>query len=68
MPLAEKAISKDRLQFYESISKDEIDSIISNKDAKTLQTCNPVSEKSWNLINDFLLPARPDRRPGAASD
>ena len=60
MPLSDRALSKDRLQFYESISNSEIESIISNKDVKTLQTNNPVSETSWNLINDFLLPARPD--------
>ena len=60
MPLADKALSKDRLGFHESISKSEIKSIISNKDVKTLQTSSPVNKRSWNLINNFLLPARPD--------
>lgn len=60
MPLADRTISKDRLGFNKSISKNEIKSIISNKDVKTLQTSSPVSEKSWDLINNYLIPARPD--------
>lgn len=60
MPLADKAISKDRLGFNKSISISEIKSIISSKNVKTLQTSSPVSEKSWDLINNYLIPARPD--------
>lgn len=60
MPLADNAVSKDRLMFHESISKREIKSIISNKEVKTLQTSSPANLKSWKLINDHLLSARPD--------
>ncbi len=51
---------EERIQFDDSISKSEIQLIISDNDTDVLQTCFPLTEKSWNLINEVLLPARPD--------
>jgi len=60
MPLAHKYLDKYHIEFYESISENEIKSIIGNKDARVLLTNSPVNELSWKLINDLLLSARPD--------
>lgn len=53
-------ISPERIQFHKKISKKEIDRIVENKNIQVLQTWTPVSNKSWQLINDILLVNRPD--------
>jgi len=60
MPLADKPVSRNSVEFKDSISKIDINSLISNKDIKVLQTCNPVDSKSWALVNEILIAERPD--------
>lgn len=60
MPLAKKRFSKDIIQFTKSISKSDIKSIISDKNVRVLQTSEPADANSWNLINEQLLPNRPE--------
>jgi len=60
MPLAKEQLSKDRFQFYKSLSKTDVEFLCSNKDLKVLQTAEPVKNKTWGLINDVLLLRRPD--------
>lgn len=58
--IAEKHLSRDRIEFHKSITKNEINSIISSKDVRVLQVSAPVELNSWVLINDLLLSERPD--------
>ncbi|MDH3609851.1 MAG: hypothetical protein OEQ24_11505 [Gammaproteobacteria bacterium] len=60
MPLADKPLSRDRFQFYDSLSKKEIKKLISNSEIQVLQTSTPVDINTWNLINQQLLLKRPD--------
>ncbi len=60
MPLTDKPLSKDRVQFYDSLSKREIKKIASNLDIQVLQTSRPAEISTWKLINERLLSKRPD--------
>jgi hypothetical protein len=60
MPIVEKSLPIDRVEFSENISEREINLIINNKDVKVLQISNPVETESWSIINELLLLQRTD--------
>jgi hypothetical protein len=61
MPLAKDlTLSSDRLEFYESLSKKEIEHIVADRNVKSLQSSKPVDAFTWQLINEILLENRPD--------
>lgn len=49
-----------RFEFDRSLTQSEIRSIIDDPRACVLQASDPVESKTWDLINDQLLPQRPD--------
>lgn len=60
MGLVKKPLSRDRVEFSESISNSEINDVICNDDIRVLQTSSPVDSNSWKRINEQLIPKRPD--------
>jgi Leucine-rich repeat (LRR) protein len=60
MPLALKKTSKDRINFEQSLTSAEIESLMADSEIRVLQTSNPVKLDAWDLINEKLLTIRPD--------
>lgn len=60
MGLAKKNLSRDRIEFSDSLSEKEIRGLVSNQDIKVLQASSPVDVESWKRINKYLLPVRPE--------
>ena len=60
MGLAKKNLSRDRIEFSDSLSEKEIRGLVSNQDISVLQTNSPVDVESWKRINNYLIPARPE--------
>ena len=60
MGLAKKKLSKNRIEFSESLSDKEIRELVSDQDIEVLQTSSPVDVESWKRINYSLIPIRPD--------
>src|SRR5690349_3063982 len=60
MPLSEKQLSHDRFEFRQSLALGEIRRIASIPELKVLQCASPVELETWTLINEELLPLRPE--------
>lgn len=60
MPLTERQLAPDRYAFLGSLSEAELDSIVANPSVRVLQTAEPASEATWDLINQRLVTNRPD--------
>ena len=60
MPLAKKKISKDIVNFGESLTKREVRSLLQDRDLKVLQCSSPVDLRTWDLLNDNFFTKRPD--------
>jgi hypothetical protein len=46
--------------FKHSLTSADIQSIVDDRRLRVLQCSEPVTEKTWSLINDQLIPRRPD--------
>jgi hypothetical protein len=60
MPLAPKRLSKDRANFYESLSASEVTWLAGDSDLRVLQTSAPVESQTWDLLNEALFAKRPE--------
>ena len=60
MPLANKNISRGRVNFQGSLTAAEIDSLVSDPQLDVLQTSSPVESGTWDLLNDRLFAIRHD--------
>ena len=60
MGLAKKNLSRDRIEFTDSLSEKEIRKVVANPDVRVLQTSSPVDIESWKRINSQLISARPE--------
>jgi len=60
MPLPEKRLSLDRVDFRGSLSGAEIDSIVVDDRVRVLQTSEPAGVDIWELHNDRFFSRRPD--------
>jgi hypothetical protein len=60
MPLTERPLSADRYSFRGSLSRSEIDSVAANPSVRVLQTSEPATSATWELINQRLVSSRPD--------
>ena len=62
MPITEwlKGFYKDRVDFEESLTMREIQTLIADKDLKVLQCSGPVKSRTWELLNDQFFPRRPE--------
>jgi hypothetical protein len=60
MPLAKEQLSSGTYTFYGSLSESEIDSVVENPKARSLQTSEPATAAAWDLINQRLVAKRPD--------
>jgi hypothetical protein len=59
MPIV-RLFSADRLEIRDDVTKSCIKDVIDDPKVKVIQAIDPISAKSWKLINDFLIPKRPD--------
>jgi hypothetical protein len=59
MPLT-RQLSPDRYSFRGSLSTAEIDSLAANPTVRVLQTSEPATAATWDLINQRLVMSRPD--------
>ena len=59
MPIT-KALSSNRVEIKNNITVSCINELVADEQIKYLQTCNPITKESWTLINDLLIPQRPD--------
>ncbi len=59
MPIA-RAISADRLEIQDDILESCIEGVVNDPKVKVIQTCGPITTDSWKLLNDLLIPKRPD--------
>src|ERR1700727_930708 len=59
MPLT-RQISPDRYSFRGSLSTAELDSLAANPSVRVLQTSEPATAATWDLINQRLVMRRPD--------
>lgn len=60
MPLAMKQLSRGRFDFSKNLSMKEIRKLVSDPELEVLQTSSPVEAQTWTLINEDLLPFRPE--------
>lgn len=59
MPIVRK-LFVDRLEIQDDISESCIEGVVNDPKVKVIQTCNPITAESWKLLNDLLIPKRPD--------
>ncbi|WP_444884530.1 hypothetical protein [Microbulbifer sp. PSTR4-B] len=59
MPIA-RTLSVNRLEIQDDISESCIDGVVNDLKVKVIQTCGPITTESWKLLNDLLIPKRPD--------
>jgi hypothetical protein len=60
MPLAKQRITKDRQQFYDSLTVAEVKSLVTDTDIHVLQTSSHVDSKTWDMLNENLFSIRHD--------
>jgi hypothetical protein len=60
MPLSDRHVSRDRLNFYGSLSTSEIESLVANHELRVLQTRETVDLKTCDLLNARFFAIRPD--------
>jgi hypothetical protein len=60
MPLATKNVSKGRVDFKCSLTRNEVDSLVSDAQLKILQTCDSVDDTTWEMLNERLFTLRPE--------
>lgn len=60
MPINDKLKNPKRITFDYSLSVDEIERIVSDKNIDTVQTASYVTDESWIEINEKLLSVRDD--------
>src|SRR5688572_4617273 len=49
-------------QFRHSLSPREIERLVDTPQLEIIQACEPVQERTWDLLNDRFFPRRPDVR------
>ena len=59
MPI-DRTLSVDRLEIKNDLSESCIEGVVNDPKVKVLQTSSPITTDSWKLINDILIPKRPD--------
>ncbi len=55
-----KALFVDRIEIFESITREEIQALIEDRELKVLQCSGPLSSRSWQLLNDEFFTRRPE--------
>ena len=60
MPVAEKQLTPDRLNFEGSLSRSEIERLLKDDDLRVVQTSGPIDDKTLRRLNDSLFAERPD--------
>jgi hypothetical protein len=60
MPLATEFTSKGRINFKCSLTRNEVDSLVSDSQVEILQTFDAVEDTTWKMLNDRLFTSRPE--------
>jgi hypothetical protein len=60
MPLPERRISVDRVDFRGALSTEEVDELASDMRVRVLQASEPAPQTTWNLLNERFFARRPD--------
>jgi hypothetical protein len=60
MALATKRLSRDRANFYDSLTASEVASLADDLNLRVLQTSTPIESPTWDLLNEGLFASRPD--------
>ena len=60
MPLPQRRLSPDRIDFSHSLSSSEIESLVSDPDFKVLQTSTEVDSHTWEKLDSILFRNRPE--------
>ncbi len=55
-----KALFNDRVDFSASLTREEIQALIADKDLTVLQCLSPVNSRTWKLLNEEFFPRRPE--------
>ncbi len=55
-----KALFNDRIDISESVTGEEIQALIEDKELKVLQCSSPLTSRSWKLLNDEFFTRRPE--------
>lgn len=53
-------VNHDRVQFDDSLSSREIAELAQNAQIRVLQTCEPISARTWAKLNETFFADRPD--------
>ncbi len=55
-----KALFNDRVDIQTSITREEILALVDDKELKVLQCSNPLTSRSWKLLNEEFFTRRPE--------
>ena len=59
MPIV-RTLSVDRLEIKDEILESCIEGVVNDPRVKVIQTSRPITSDSWKLLNNLLIPKRPD--------
>src|SRR5687767_1601809 len=60
MPIADKRLSPERVEFHNSLTNREIATLADDDRVRVLQTSEPADPRTWIALNEQLLAKRPD--------
>jgi hypothetical protein len=60
MPLDEKRVNRTRVGFAGSLTREEVEQLVSDPDIQVLQCSSPVEPDTWDLLNRDLFTLRPE--------
>ena len=60
MPISQRNLSIERVDFEKSLSTAELEVLVANPRLKILQTSSPVEPATWDMLDDMLFSRRPD--------
>jgi hypothetical protein len=60
MPLPEKKLNRDRVEFDRNLTRTDVEGLVSNPDIRTLQCSSPIELGTWDILDRILFARRPD--------